>query len=82
MNLDAAKQCNWVLLPGGSRGNPPVIADPPFWRQHQSGYATTDEEGSPVQVASKIFDLSQKRSRRSTTPIRRPSTDGSPSGAR
>ena len=62
VNLDAAKQCNWVLLPGGSRGNPPVIADPPFWRQDQSGDTTTDEEGDPVQVASKIFDLSQKRS--------------------
>ncbi|MGZ4264195.1 MAG: hypothetical protein ACXVS6_08745 [Solirubrobacteraceae bacterium] len=59
INLDAAQQCNWALLPGGSRGNPPVIADPPFWREDQSGDWTTDADGNPVQVASSVFDLSQ-----------------------
>jgi len=59
VNLDAAQQCNWVLLSGGSRGQPPVIADPPFWREDQSSDWTTDDHGDPIPVASSIFDLSQ-----------------------
>ena len=58
INLDAAQQCSWLLLPGGSRGQPPVIADPPLARDQQSADWTTDADGNPVQVASSIFDLS------------------------
>jgi hypothetical protein len=56
-NLDAAQQCAWVL--GGGGGQPPVIADPPFWREDQPGDWTTGSDGNAVPVASSIFDLSQ-----------------------
>jgi hypothetical protein len=56
-NLDAAQQCAWVL--GGGVGQPPVIADPPFWREDQPGDWTTDDDGDAVPVASSVFDLSQ-----------------------
>ena len=56
-NLDAAQQCAWVM--GGGGGQPPVIADPPFWREDQPGDWTTDSDGDAVPVASSIFDLSQ-----------------------
>lgn len=62
VNLDAAQQCT-VLLPGGSTGGePPVIADPPFWRDDGSQDVTTDDEGNPVQVASSFLNLSQGKS--------------------
>jgi tetratricopeptide (TPR) repeat protein len=62
VNLDAAQQCA-VLLPGGSTGSePPVIADPPFWRDGDPQDVTTDDEGNPVQVASSFLDLSQQKS--------------------
>ena len=56
-NLDAAQQCAWLM--GGGTGEPPVIADPPFWREDQPGDWTTDDDGDAVPVASSIFDLSQ-----------------------
>ena len=60
LNLDAAQQCNYVLLPGGSRpSQPPVIADPPLARDTQSIDWTTDDNGDPVPVASSYLDLSQ-----------------------
>lgn len=59
VNLDAAQQCSWALLPGGSGGEPPVIADPPFGRE--TGDWTTDPDGEPVPVASSFLDLSQSR---------------------
>ena len=61
INLDAAQQCNWALLPGASRGQEPVIADPPMVREDQPADWTTDDEGNPVAVADTIFDLSQRR---------------------
>ena len=62
LNLDAAQQCG-ALLPGGSTSSkPPVIADPPFWRDDSAPDVTTDDEGNPVQVASSFLDLSQGKS--------------------
>ena len=62
VNLDAAQQCT-ILLPGGSTsGKPPVIADPPFWRDDGSQDVTTDGDGNPVQVASSFLNLSQGKS--------------------
>ena len=58
-NLDAAQQCAWTMLPGGSRGDPPVIAEPPFTRDPQKTAWTTDDDGNPVAVASSWLDLSQ-----------------------
>lgn len=59
-NLDAADQCAWTMLPGGSRPpNPPVIADPPFWRESESNDVTTTDSGDPVPVASSFLDISQ-----------------------
>jgi hypothetical protein len=58
-NLDAADQCNWVMLPGGSRGNPPVIADPPQPRHGEPKDMTTNSGGDPIPVASSFLDLSQ-----------------------
>ena len=59
INLDPAQQCQWVMLPGGSRGNPPVIADPPFTREDSASDWTTDDQGNPVSVTSDVYDLSQ-----------------------
>ncbi len=59
-NLEAADQCTWAMLPGGSRGNPPVIADPPFWREGQPKDMTTDRLGDPVAVASSFLDVSSQ----------------------
>jgi hypothetical protein len=61
INLDAAQQCSWALGPGGGQGNPPVIADPPFWREDEASDWTTGASGEPVPVASDIFNLSQTR---------------------
>ncbi|HEY5159684.1 MAG TPA: hypothetical protein VII83_01305 [Gaiellaceae bacterium] len=56
-NLDAADQCTWAA--GGGHGDPPVIADPPFWRESKSSDITTNDKGDPIPVASSFLDLSQ-----------------------
>ena len=58
INLDAAQQCQWVMLPGGNRGDPPVIADPPFTRHNEPSEWTTDDQGNPITVTSDVYDLS------------------------